>query len=218
MSNINNQQQKKGYANHSRAELYEFLSFPFEMVLDVGCNEGGFGAFIKQMKANITVWGVEPNPDAAHIAKEVLDQVIVGRFEENDEVLNSRAFDVVCFNDVLEHMYDPLKALNYAKKCLKRGGHILASIPNVLYYPVFFEEVIMQEDWRYVDYGTLDRTHLRFFTKKSITRLFLEAGFTIKQIQGINPTITPEYEILNKILSNRIEEWKYLQFVVVAQI
>lgn len=37
------------------------------------------------------------------------------------------------------------------------------------------------------DIGIFDRTHLRFFTRSSIVRMFEDAGYSMQRIKGINP-------------------------------
>ena len=66
-------------------------------------------------------------------------------------------------------------------------SYIIGSIPNVRFYSNLFRLLIFR-DWRYEETGILDDTHLRFFTKKSMTRIFLENGFIIDDIKGINGT------------------------------
>lgn len=75
------------------------------------------------------VWGVEPNPSSAAVAMQHLDKVIVGLFD-GDQIPNA-FFDVITFNDVLEHVSDPRIALSIASRKLKIGGIVVASIPNM---------------------------------------------------------------------------------------
>lgn len=46
-------------------------------------------------------------------------------------------FDHVIFGDVLEHLYDPAKALGEAARRLKPGVSALLCIPNVQHWSVF---------------------------------------------------------------------------------
>jgi hypothetical protein len=62
---------------------------------------------------------------------------------------------------------------------------VVCSIPNVRYFPVLFR-LILRKEWRYVDNGVLDRTHLRFFTVNSISEMFRRLGYDILTIEGIN--------------------------------
>ena len=58
-------------------------------------------------------------------------------------------------------------------------------MPNVRYYRNLFN-VVVARDWEYEDAGILDRTHLRFFTFKSLYRTLDQAGFQIRKFEGIN--------------------------------
>ena len=47
--------------------------------------------------------------------------------------------------------------------------------------------MLIAKEWRYEDFGVLDRTHLRFFTSRSWQRTLREHGFVVETIAGINP-------------------------------
>ena len=76
--------------------------------------------------------------------------------------------------------------LNSIKNKLINDGSFIASIPNVRYLKNLFE-LLVKKDWEYKNGGILDKTHLRFFTKKSIVRTINENGFLVELIFGINP-------------------------------
>jgi hypothetical protein len=82
-------------------------------------------------------------------------------------------------------MIDPYSVLLESKDLLHKEGVIIASIPNVRYLSNVYNFLIRQ-DWQYEDCGILDRTHLRFFTKKSMAKTFIDLGYTIESIEGIN--------------------------------
>ena len=84
------------------------------------------------------------------------------------------------FGDVLEHLIDPGDVLRRAAKWLSPTGYVLASIPNIAHVSILFELVNGRFDYRSL--GLLDETHLRFFTKGSIFKLFGEAGLTIESL------------------------------------
>ena len=60
---------------------------------------------------------------------------------------------------------------------LKPEGEFLASIPNVAHISNVYN--LLRGVWEYTDAGLLDRTHLRFFTRTMIIRMFEEAGFQV---------------------------------------
>ena len=48
-------------------------------------------------------------------------------------------------------------------------------------------EFLLEKDWHYRDSGTLDVTHLRFFTEKSLRFALGKSGFEVETLTGINP-------------------------------
>lgn len=203
------------YYHENRAELLEFIPRGVKKILDVGCGTGNFGELVKK-NVNCIYWGIEPDKAAAEAEKK-LDKVINDVFSENLPEIENHFFDVVCFNDVLEHLVNPEAALLQCKKYLTENGIVVASIPNILYFPAIFE-ILVRQDWQYQDSGILDKTHLRFFTKKSIVRMFENCGYEIIKLEGINPAVTRKYKLLNFLLFNHLKDWKYLQFVVQARV
>ena len=61
----------------------------------------------------------------------------------------------------------------------------MGSMPNVRYYQTL-RSLLFKKDWPYEDAGVLDRTHLRFFTAKSMQRTFKEHAFEIEKFAGVN--------------------------------
>lgn len=173
------------YYAQTRHEMIDFIPGDNTgRVLDVGCGQGMFATLVKE-RFDSEVWGVEPVEDQARVAQNALDKVLLGGLDDVYDDLPKNYFDCIVFNDVLEHMVDPCVALKNAKSLLDERGVIVCSIPNVRYFPVLFE-LLVRRDWRYRDSGVLDRTHLRFFTKKSIRLMFEGQGYVEKRISGIN--------------------------------
>ncbi len=136
------------------------------------------------LKDGTEVWGVEPS-DAADIAGEKLHKVLRGLFDDVSSALPENYFDVVICNDVIEHMVDHDKFLETIKSKLAPDGVLVGSIPNVRFYTNLYE-LLINADWPYEDTGIRDRTHLRFFTQKSLLRSFHEHGYVLERFQGIN--------------------------------
>jgi len=204
------------YFEHSRPELLEFLPKKISRALDIGCANGKFGAMLKSIY-NCEVWGVEADNRAAMQSERKLDKVIYGPFNSEIDLSKDQQFDCIFFNDVLEHMEQPENALSLASSYLKPNGCVVASIPNIRYYPVLLS-LLRYKDFQYADAGVLDRTHLRFFTAKSMIRLFEEAGFTIERIEGINRGFFRYFEILNFFCLGKLKDMRYPQFAIVAKI
>jgi 2-polyprenyl-3-methyl-5-hydroxy-6-metoxy-1,4-benzoquinol methylase len=203
-------EQGLAYYNHDRSELLRFVPDLSGVALDVGCGAGRFGALLKAERG-LRVVGVEANLEAAAAASAVLDECCVGEYPE---VAPPGEFDLICFNDVLEHMIEPEAALLSARSQLKAGGTILASVPNVRHFDLLFQ-LLIRGDWQYANAGILDRTHLRFYTRRSIERLFSDCSLTVVSIEGI--ARRSAYPMAWRLLRTlRSSELLSQQFVVLA--
>jgi len=180
-------------------------------ILDVGCSRGLFGATLRRANPGWRLVGIEPDPDTAAGADagSSYERVICGSFP--DDLPDAENFDCIVFNDVLEHVIDPWDMLRRTQDHLAVGGVVVASIPNVRFVAVV-RDLLLRGRWDYADYGVLDRTHLRFFTRRSIYDLFASSGFTVDSLTPINP-LTVRWASL---LIGRFRDMRYLQFAVVA--
>jgi SAM-dependent methyltransferase len=212
------------YFQCERPEMLPFVPAHCRRVLDIGCAEGAFGESLKKSRG-IEVWGVEPVKSAATTAMAKLDRVIEGVFGPGT-ALPAGTFDCICFNDVLEHMPAPEMALRYARDLLAPGGVVVASIPNVQYFPMVWQLMIYGR-WEYEDAGILDRTHLRFFTRSSIVNMFEREGFTMGRVCGINayngyPNVRRRlwraFRLANGLLLGNFDDMRFPQFAVVAKV
>ena len=203
----------ENYYKLNRSEMLQFLPAGLNSLLDVGCSEGGFGLLVKQT-FNCIVWGVEPMEAPAFAASKKLDKVFNAFF--NDALSIDRQFDAITFNDVLEHMPDPWSVLKKCRSLLSDNGSIVASIPNILYFHDFIG-MLLSKDWKYEEAGIFDKTHLRFFTKKSIIRLFEESGYQVTSIEGIRPTDSKKFTLFNLATLGYWKEAQFLQFAVTAK-
>ncbi len=204
------------YGHNERAEVAAFVPAAAQRLLDVGCNTGGFGAGLKRSR-QIEVWGLEPNQEAAAAAERFLDKVVCESFDSRSTVPDGY-FDVVAFNDVLEHLEDPWSALAVALNKLRPGGCVIASIPNFLHKENLLH-LLKDRDFRYETEGIRDRTHLRFFTRKSTQRMFAESGYAVDRIVGVNERWwSPDLRsrLAYRIFGRQLEETKCIQWVVVA--
>jgi 2-polyprenyl-3-methyl-5-hydroxy-6-metoxy-1,4-benzoquinol methylase len=208
---------QENYYFHSRPELLPFVPVNIRSVLDVGCGNGAFGLTLKSQRS-CKVWGIEPNKQAAEEAEKKLDKVINGLFQKGMTELDGQKFDAIFFNDVLEHFVDPGEALNSCKDLLNPKGFIIASIPNVRWYPVVLS-LLRYKDFKYEESGVMDKTHMRFFTLKSMRRLFESNGYRIVRAEGINKhNHFTFFNIINFLLFKTQEDMKFPQFVIVASI
>ena len=202
------------YYRSNRPELAKFVPEGIHRALDVGCASGGFGSELKSH--GIEVWGIEPNPAAAEEAISKLDKVIVGGFRVAEPHLPQGTFDLVCFNDVLEHIADCDQVLRSVVPLLSEGGHVLASLPNLRYWAALMT-IFWQGDFPYQDEGVFDRTHLRFFTHRSMRRMFEECGYDIVKCEGINGLNSGKLPLANFLSRGKFWDSEFMQFAILAR-
>ncbi|MBF8247490.1 MAG: hypothetical protein HW374_290 [Bacteroidetes bacterium] len=171
----------RDYYQYNRKEMLQFLPETYSRVLEIGCGEGNF---LMQLRGANESWGVEPDKNSAEIASQKLTKVFAARYDQIAEEIPNDYFDLIICNDVIEHMNDHDWFFDSIRTKLRNSGSLVASLPNVRYVRNLFELLVLK-DWRYQDSGILDRTHLRFFTKKSILRTLNEHGLLVEEIRGI---------------------------------
>ena len=137
-----------------------------ETVLDVGCSYGDFGVKLKE--SNCTVDGVEVYGPAYAEAVKLLDKVYNLDLDHPETISLgiTKNYSLITFMDVLEHCKDPEAVLHAYKEKLVKNGRICVSLPNI----VNIRERIrfLMGNFDYTEYGVLDKTHLRFYTKKQL--------------------------------------------------
>lgn len=202
------------YFAQPRPEMARYVPATAKRILDVGCAQGVFGASLKQ-KNGAEVWGIELDPAAAEAAAQRLDKVLCGDVAEQLLKIPDGYFDCAIFNDVIEHLVDPYSMLTAVQKKLAPGGIIVCSIPNIRFFRNFYNFVVRGE-WRYEEAGIMDKTHLRFFTKKSIREMFDSLNYRILTLEGINATPSWRVRLFNALTLGQWEDTRYLQFACVA--
>ena len=169
----------------ARNELLRFVPESARSLLDVGCGVGRYAEELKAVRPGLRIWAVEPDPENAVRARPHVEELVEGFFPAVASELRSRAFDVITFNDVLEHMVTPSEALRAAADLLAPGGVVIASIPNVRHRSVIWP-LLRHGRWDYDKHGLLDHTHLRFFTRATMIGLFHDLGWTTHDVTGVN--------------------------------
>jgi methionine biosynthesis protein MetW len=145
------------------------------LVLDVGCAQGYLAEFLKKNK-DCTVYGIDLEKQAAQKAKRFCQEVISGDVEEiclKGKIWQQK-FDVIILADLLEHLKDRGAVLAHLRRNLKTGGRIIVSMPNIAYFPMRIRLLLGR--FNYEKVGIMDSTHLRFFTKESMNRMFCASG------------------------------------------
>lgn len=166
--------------NDSRIIAYNFVKTR-SSVLDVGCACGDFGEIISKEK-HCEVTGMEYDQGSIKIASDTnafsnLHFVDLNQFEVTDFKQYYGYFDYITLLDVLEHLINPDVVLLKLRKFLKEDGFMIISLPNISFGEIKMN--ILKDDFTYTDLGILDRTHLKFFTYKTIIHFLTSLNFEI---------------------------------------
>lgn len=150
---------------------------PQSKVLDVGTASGTLARMCQDH--SLRLFGVEPNPNWARIASPLYEKIFVGSIEEAEEDYLT-GYDVVVLGDVLEHLPLPEVILQKLVDLQPAGSIFIISVPNIA--NLWIRLNLLMGKFDYTDRGILDRTHLRFFTRKSLSAMLKHAGLEIVSI------------------------------------
>lgn len=184
-------------------------------VLDVGCGAGATGYAIKH-RSGAEVIGVALDTNAAGQAEERLDSVITDSLEElDDNAFPAGHFDCILCADVLEHMVDPWDALRKLHCWLSDDGVLIASLPNLRH--ITAELKTLTDRWEYDPAGDiLDKTHLRFFTLRTMLNMFAETGYRVETIRT-NASTTMKFKAANVIALGTFRPFTVFQYRIAVR-
>lgn len=209
-------QKAQHYYQSERSEMLELVPTSVRKVLELGCGSGEFGKRLKDRGAEEVV-GIELQPEPAARAAKLLDKVIVANVDIEIPALPEQYFDCLICNDVLEHLIDPWMVLSRLGSTLVPGGYVVISIPNVRHQKLV-RKLFWAGEWNYASEGILDKTHLRFFTKRTAIQLLESGGFKLESVTGLHGGSLPGWmRLWNVICRGRFDDMKYIQFGLVGR-
>lgn len=162
-------------------------------ICDLGC---GMGHFLELCKINgyRNIIGVDGSPENIKFCKESGYNVIqsdIFEFLSN----NCNSFDIIIFNDVIEHLTKNEIVTILAKlyQALKSGGIVLIKTPNM-------SNPLVASSGRYIDF-----THETGFTEYSMRQVLRATGFHKILIRGTDIYVMNNpINLIAKIISKSI--------------
>jgi 2-polyprenyl-3-methyl-5-hydroxy-6-metoxy-1,4-benzoquinol methylase len=166
------------------AELLALVPRDASRVIEVGCSSGALAREYMKLNPGCEYIGIEIDPEYAEVARAHCQKVVVGNIEHMSDPVFESLVPATCwiFGDVLEHLYDPWAVLRRVRASLTPEASVVACIPNVQHWSVQWR--LNAGEFRYEDAGLLDRTHIRWFTRKTIGELFCSTGYEIVEGGG----------------------------------
>lgn len=147
-------------------------------VIEVGPGIGLVSKCLRELRPETRYVAIEPNPIFQNALKDVTETIHHGEYteamshalgdagEEGDPVL-------IYFDNVLEHMVNPLEAIKLAAKLAPAGSKVLIEVPN---------EFGLKQRYRLQDFLRQERRpptflgHINLFTPGAMKAMFKAAG------------------------------------------
>ena len=152
-----------------------------EDVLDCGCGEGFFASELAAQGNRVVGIDVLPEAKVQSAFECYIPANLNHGLADAFSALNGKKFGKVLLMDVLEHLPNPERLLQDCRRVLKINGQVLVSVPNVANITV--RMMLLLGRFEYTQRGILDRTHVRFFTRRSARRLIEDCGYRIVREQ-----------------------------------
>lgn len=142
-------------------------------ILDVGCSGGLLATQLRERGHHVTGVDLFEGPETA----DRLDVFVQANLEDGlpDEI--GGGFDIAIAADVLEHVRNSDMLLQQIGARLAPGGRVLISLPNFGHWYPRLRTLFGAFD--YDQRGILDKTHVRFFTRRSILKMIRKNGFEV---------------------------------------
>lgn len=205
------------YFGNARKDIAPLLPPTVGHVLEVGCGSGATLAWLQRELGCDSTTGIELFAGAAEKAQTQVNSVLCGPAEEMLQQLPAgKQFDLVLCLDVLEHMVDPWSFLDALVLRMRPGGLMIVSLPNIRFVGVV-APLLLRGQWRYREDGVLDRTHLRFFTRKTALELVEGAGLDIVDQRGNAPPGRTGVGKLDQATFGLFKEFTAYQWLVSAR-
>ena len=153
-------------------------------VLDLGIGSGSLGRDLRE-ELHCRLDGVTLNPGERAVASDWYERIEVLDLDQPEWHLGfqQHEYDVIVCADVLEHLKHPEQVLSGCKRLLRPDGALLVSVPNVAYAGLVAD--LMRGNFEYGREGLMDRTHLRFFTRRSFGKLLASQGWDVEAVEPI---------------------------------
>jgi 2-polyprenyl-3-methyl-5-hydroxy-6-metoxy-1,4-benzoquinol methylase len=186
-------------------------------VLDVGCGPGWVASELRRRGHNVT--GVDLTADEGIAGRT--DRFFEADLERGLPEAVGDGYEVVIAADVIEHVRNPDELLVDLAGRMANNGMIVASVPNFgHWYPRLRTAAGLFD---YDQRGILDRTHVRFFTRRSFRRAVANTGLvTVSEryaglpldVLGVGGVMGAAVTIVDRVLRSVWPTMFAYQFVV----
>lgn len=148
-------------------------------ILDIGSADGVFTEVVLEASKASGVIGIDVLEESVEWANKFWDKnsrmkFLVGDAQHLD--FEAETFDAVFALEVMEHVYEPVKALQEIKRVLKKEGYALILVPTdnaIFRFIWFFWTRFRGSIWR--------GTHVQSYRNNQLIEILRDADFVIEQ-------------------------------------
>lgn len=165
-------------------------------LLDVGCGRGLILDYFA--KRGYQVCGTDISSDAILMVQEMGHTAFLHDLETNEL---DKQYDIILCLEVLQQLYDPLKALNNLKSGLSENGELIVSVPNEFHLISRVRLLLGRSHL-----GSFDHSHIRLFSPERNRLLFDRAGLKIIRQYHV-PIVPPRWKFSDAIFKWPSQVW-----------
>jgi 2-polyprenyl-3-methyl-5-hydroxy-6-metoxy-1,4-benzoquinol methylase len=168
-------------------------------VLDVGAADGLLSRHLTAQGWRVTALERE----AAAAARGALhcERMIVADLDRDLPALDG-PFDTIVCGDVLEHLAEPSRVLRGLARVLAPRGRLVLSIPNIAH--LWIRLSLLCGKFDYAERGILDRTHLRFFTRRTAVALLEGLGVAVREVKATPVPLNLVHPVFEQARAGRL--------------
>jgi 2-polyprenyl-3-methyl-5-hydroxy-6-metoxy-1,4-benzoquinol methylase len=211
------------YFSNVRRDIISLLpNNPQQKILEIGAGGGNTLLYIKEHRLASEVMGIElMKVTDSNQQHPNINKFQISNIEQEEIDAAEEYFDVIICADVLEHLIDPWNTVKKIERHLKKGGILIASLPNIREWKTL-SRIIFKGNFDYnPEGGIMDKTHLRFFCKKDILQLLKTSSLSpIYSVPNFMLKVLPEGKkrrIINKMTFRLFENFLAVQYLVIAK-
>ncbi len=148
-------------------------------ILDLGCGNGWLVNYL--IERGYDAYGTDASISGIEIAgKKNKNRFFIQDLSKNDlpSELEDVQFNTIISTEVIEHLYAPKEYLDLCKKILAKngGGELILTTP----YHGYLKNVVLSLSGKMDKHFTVlwDGGHIKFWSRKTLTGLLAEKGFT----------------------------------------
>jgi 2-polyprenyl-3-methyl-5-hydroxy-6-metoxy-1,4-benzoquinol methylase len=135
------------------------------VAVDLGAGSGAFALCLKESGFFSEVHTLDLSQDCVSVCRE---HGLIASYGSVDDLTDGR-FDLICMNDLVEHLCSPHTFLQSCWRALRFNGCLLIATPN----GNGFDFIIQKEHTKNIT----PPEHLQYFNPNSIEKLLREVGF-----------------------------------------